>query len=102
MRDLGLSAEDVAEVEPLFTFNNARGEIEGVKYDKLSIVFINAFKEQQAQINNLKIENDRLQKLAAYDQNRLRRQEAELENLKQIVCQDHPRARGCTVSRKPK
>ncbi len=50
MLDLGLGAEDVAQVEPLLVTHNDQGEIEGVKYDHLSVVFINAFKEQQAQI----------------------------------------------------
>jgi hypothetical protein len=49
-RDLGLGAEDVAAVEPLLTFRNSKGEIEGVKYDKLTVVLINSIKEQQAQI----------------------------------------------------
>jgi len=48
--DLGLGAEDVAAVEPLLVTHNEKGEVEGVKYDRLSAVFINAFKEQQAQI----------------------------------------------------
>lgn len=48
--DLGLGAEDVAAVEPLLVTHNTNGEVEGVKYDRLSAVFINAFKEQQNQI----------------------------------------------------
>jgi hypothetical protein len=48
--DLGFGAEDVAAVEPLLVTHNEKGEVEGVKYDRLSAVFINAFKEQQAQI----------------------------------------------------
>jgi hypothetical protein len=51
-RDLGLVAEEVAAVEPLLVVHNDKGEIEGVKYDHLSAVFINAFKEQQAQIKS--------------------------------------------------
>jgi hypothetical protein len=46
-RDLGFVAEEVAEVEPLLATYNERGEVEGVKYDRLSAVFINAIKEQQ-------------------------------------------------------
>jgi hypothetical protein len=49
-RDLGFGAEDVAAVEPLLVTRNADGQVEGVKYDRLSAVFVNAFKEQQAQI----------------------------------------------------
>lgn len=51
--DIGFGAEDVARVEPLFTFNNEKGQIEGVKYDRLSVVLVNAVREQQAQISDL-------------------------------------------------
>jgi len=53
MADLGLLAEEVNKVEPVLTTTNDKGEIEGVKYNQLSAVFINAFKEQQAQIEKL-------------------------------------------------
>ncbi len=55
-RDLGLGAEEVQKVEPLLTFRNKRGQIEGVKYNQLSAVFVNAFKEQQQQIQELQRE----------------------------------------------
>ena len=58
--DLGLGAEDVAAVEPLLVTHNAKGEIEGVKYDRLSAVFINAFKEQQ---NQIKQQQDQIRSL---------------------------------------
>jgi hypothetical protein len=50
--DLGLVAEEVAEVEPLLVLHDRKGEIEGVKYDRLNVVLINAIKEQQAQIKS--------------------------------------------------
>jgi hypothetical protein len=49
--DLGLVAEEVLAVEPLLTTNNQRGELEGVKYDRVAMILVNAVKEQQAQIN---------------------------------------------------
>jgi hypothetical protein len=52
-RDLGLGAEEVERVEPLLTFRNKRGQIEGVKYNQVSAVLINAVKEQQQQIQEL-------------------------------------------------
>lgn len=61
MREIGLTAEDVAEVEPLLTFKNHKDEIEGVKYENLSVIFINAFKEQQAQIEELRQQTKALQ-----------------------------------------
>ena len=54
MRDVGFGAEDVAKIDPLFVTYNDRGEIEGVKYDRISVVAINAIKEQQAEIDSLK------------------------------------------------
>src|SRR5262249_33865698 len=50
MHDLGLAAEEVEKVEPLLTYRNKQGQVEGVRYNQLSAVFINAFKEQQTQI----------------------------------------------------
>ena len=48
--DLGLGAQEVAKVAPSFTFTNSKGEIEGVRYERLNILLINAVKEQQQQI----------------------------------------------------
>jgi len=49
-KDIGLGAEEVEKVAPILTFKNDKGQIEGVRYDRLGVIFINAFKEQQAQI----------------------------------------------------
>lgn len=51
--DMGLVAEEVEKVEPLLVNYNAKGEVEGVKYDRINVVLINAVKEQQAQIEHL-------------------------------------------------
>ncbi len=48
--DLGFGAEDIAKVEPLLVTHNAKGEVEGVKYDRITAVLVNSVKEQQAQI----------------------------------------------------
>jgi hypothetical protein len=64
-RDLGLAAEEVAAVEPLLVTHNDKGEIEGVKYDRLSAVFINAFKEQQTQIQQEQQQIEQQQKQIA-------------------------------------
>jgi hypothetical protein len=48
--DVGLIAEEVEQVAPLLTFRNENGDIEGVKYDRVGVVLINAIKEQQVQI----------------------------------------------------
>jgi len=50
MRDLGLGAEDVEKVEPLLVTYNEKGAVEGVKYDRVAVVLLNAVKEQQVQI----------------------------------------------------
>ena len=55
--DIGLGAEDVAQVAPSFVTTDSKGEVEGVKYDRLNILLINAVKEEQNQIEKLRAEN---------------------------------------------
>lgn len=49
-RDLGFVAEEVGAAEPLLVTRNAAGEVEGVKYDRLTAVLVNAVSEQQRQL----------------------------------------------------
>ena len=74
MRDLGLGAEEVAEVEPLLVTHNERGQVEGVKYDRIGVALINAIREQQEMI---------------------RRQQVEIDELKRLACKANPNARLC-------
>jgi len=92
-RDVGLLAEEVAEVEPLFTFKNSKGEIEGIKYANLSVLFINAFKEQQAQINEQQKQIDRQQR----EIEMLKKRQLDLEILKKLVCASQPHAAACQL-----
>lgn len=55
--DLGFVAEEVNRVTPLLTTVNQEGEIEGVKYDRISAVLVKAVQEQQQQITELKAQN---------------------------------------------
>lgn len=77
-RGIGLIAEDVARVEPLFTFKNGKDEIEGVKYVTLGVVFINGFKEQQAQIEELR-------QLVSAQQEQLALQGRQLDALAKLI-----------------
>lgn len=71
--DLGLVAEEVAEVEPLLVIHNDKGEIEGVKYTQLNVVLINAIKQQQSQIETLRLANAALNtRLRAVERNMTR------------------------------
>lgn len=90
--DLGLVAEDVAQMEPLLTTTNDKGEVEGVKYDRVGVVLINAVKEQQDQIEQLQRENQTLRK--ELDDQRHTHQE-ELRALKDILCELKPAASVC-------
>lgn len=66
--DLGLIAEEVGQVEPLLVTRNRDGVIEGVKYDQLSVVLINAVKEQQQEIEQLRAAKAELeQRLSALE-----------------------------------
>lgn len=80
-KDFGLGAEDVEKVEPLLVTYNAKGQVEGVKYDRVAVVLLNAVKEQQTQI--------------AQQTEQIRQQQRQIENLKKVVCLGHPRAAIC-------
>lgn len=76
MRDLGFAAEEVAKIEPLLVTFNPQGQVEGLKYDRITALLVNAVKEQQSQISQ---------------QNRqIERQQQQLESLKRLVCAEHP------------
>jgi hypothetical protein len=78
--DLGLVAEEVAEVEPLLaTYVN--GQVEGVKYDRVGVVLLNAVKEQQAQIEA--------------QAKQIQQQQAVIDGLKKLVCAQNPNAEVC-------
>ena len=83
MKDLGLGAEDVEKVAPLLVTYNDKGEVEGVKYDRVAVVLINAVKEQQSQI-------EAQQKL-------IERQQLEINGLKQIVFLRPARGRSSAI-----
>ena len=70
-RDFGLNPEDVAEVEPALVTRNDQGEVEDVKEGILTVVLINALKEQQRQIQA--------------QQEQIMRQQQQIDALKQLV-----------------
>ena len=88
MLDMGLVAEEVAAVEPLLTTTNAKGEIEGVKYDRVGVVLINAVNEQQAQIEQQQKQIDEQKEVIKG----LRRG---LDALRILVCLQSPAAEIC-------
>ena len=49
-QDIGLVAEEVNRVEPLLNTYDAAGGVDGVRYDRLPVVLVNAVQEQQARI----------------------------------------------------
>lgn len=56
MRDVGFGAEDVEQVDPLLVTYNKQGQVEGVKYDRINVVLVNAIREQQDQIERQQAE----------------------------------------------
>lgn len=81
LEDLGFGAEDVAQLDPRLVIYNAQGQVEGVKYDRLSVLFVNAFKEQHT--------------LLEQQQQQLAAQQRELAALKRLVCASQPQAEVC-------
>ena len=55
--DIGLAAEEVDKVAPFFAFRNKEGVVEGVRYERLNMLLINAVNDQQDQIEKLRAEN---------------------------------------------
>ena len=77
-RDIGLGAEDVAKTAPFFAVRNKEGVVEGVRYERLNMVLINAVKEQQEQIAG---QSARIVRLEAH----LRKQDAAISQLQKLV-----------------
>ena len=88
MIDLGLGAEDVAEIEPLLVNYNKDGQVEGVKYDRIGVVLLNAVKEQQDQIQTQQTQIEAQQK-------QLLQQQSVIDSLKKLVCQQNTQAQVC-------
>jgi len=53
VEDIGFIAEEVGQLDERFITRNVAGEIEGVKYDRLTTILVNAIKEQQKMIQEL-------------------------------------------------
>jgi hypothetical protein len=79
--DVGLGAEDVEKIDKRLIFYNDKGQVEGVKYDRIGVDLINAVKEQQAQIEALKEE--------------VRSQEEVILDLKSVLCRRNAKLRIC-------
>jgi Chaperone of endosialidase len=62
MRDVGFGAEDVAAIDPRLAVFNQAGEVEGVKYDRLTTVLVNAVKELEALVRTLREEKGELER----------------------------------------
>ena len=86
--DIGLAAEDVAKAAPFFAFRNKEGVVEGVRYERLNMVLINAVKEQQAQIEDQssKIEDQ---------SSKIKAQQKQIDALTRLVCASNKGADIC-------
>ena len=79
--EIGLIAEEVAKIEPRLTFNNPKGEVEGVNYDSVGVVLVNAVNEQQTEIEE--------------QRERVRKLEAQVDLLTRLLCKQNPSAEVC-------
>lgn len=94
-RDLGLGAEDVEKLEPLLVTYNDKGEVEGVKYDRLAVVLLNAVKEQQSLITRQERQLNQHQSASLELRRKLEQQQQQLDALRKLVCKKNPRAKAC-------
>ena len=95
--DLGLGAEEVAAVEPLLVTINNEGVVEGVKYDRLNLILINAIKEQQQQIAR---QQELISQLQQQQKLILAQQKQQAASLNRVACLG--RRRWVLVNRKQK
>ncbi len=78
--DYGLGAEDVERIDPKLVFYK-EGKLEGVRYERLPVVLVNAVKEQQAQIEK--------------QDNKIKSLETQVTLLKELVCRSRRAAAIC-------
>ena len=52
IKEIGVIAEEMNEVEPLVVVKNSEGEVDSVSYGRLSAVFIEAFKEMNQKLED--------------------------------------------------
>jgi len=97
--DMGLVAEEVAKVEPLLVTHNKNGEVEGVKYDRVAVVLVNAVNEQQAEIESLRKLVAEQSALLKQQQQVTQTQQAEINSLKKLVCSGRRSAVQCRERR---
>lgn len=100
MQDIGFGAEDVAKINPLFVSYNEKGEVEGVKYDRVGVVLVNAVKEQQQQIGEQQKQLNEQKEIITRQAERLERQQAELDALKRLICTQNSTAEICQPKNK--
>ncbi|HLM01037.1 MAG TPA: tail fiber domain-containing protein [Pyrinomonadaceae bacterium] len=99
-RDLGFIAEEVNAVEPLMTTTNEKGEVEGVKYDRVSTALVNAVNEQQAQIEAQNAQIRQQQTVIENQGRHLKLQQQQIDALKKLACGQNPSAELCRSSEK--
>lgn len=93
--DLGLVAEEVNAIEPLLTTTNDKGEVEGVKYDRVGVVLVNAVNEQQMMIESQQKMIETLKTQVDSQQKTNEAQMQVIEALRLTVCQTTPSAPVC-------
>lgn len=81
--DLGLVAEEVAEIEPRLAVYNADGQIEGVKYDRLTAVLVAALQEHKTRnaAEIAAIRADHAERMASLEQRLIEQQRQADERL---------------------
>lgn len=76
----------VAKISLRFVIYNDNGEVEGVKYDRVGVVLINAVKEQQEQIEAQQKHIGQLQDEIV----QLKKKVAEIDEMKAFICKQTP------------
>lgn len=82
----------MAKVDPTLAFIDSKGEMTGVKYEKMSMLLINAVKEQQTQIEVQEKQNNAQQR-------QIEQQRTEIDALRALVCRRNRNVAICRAAR---
>ena len=93
--DFGLAAEEVEKAMPGLVYRNKDGQVDGVRYDRIGVVLINAVKEQQAQIETQAKQIEKQNATNKKQEADIDKQRNEILALTALVCRSHRRAAVC-------
>ena len=93
-QSFGLVAQDAEKVMPELVAEDEQG-YKVVHYQKLPLLMLQAMKELKEENDSFRQQIKDRERQAGSQQDAINKQQATIEDLKKLVCQDHPNAEIC-------